>query len=383
MSVNTIYNYNPTPEDISREEYTDVGSSAFQLGTAARTFGIDTDFEIWTSASGGTQLTEGADYELLTKNNLLSSKLGFDVKTRVRILNATYQTGSIFFTYKCYASETDAAYFNYLNSTDESLHATDESLQIQINTLAGASTLETSSDYQILDDDGYTIIEVDTATAGADVTITMPLLSNNINRQIEIAHITDGSYSVFVVPYSTDTNTLTTDGLSTIELPKNGDFIKFKNSGISDLWEMTNKKITCHLRLDTHAGYGSTDTAIARFTNLEEINGNLFTENHVSGYNGNAEGLEITILKSGIYSVCLNRYTGATYIGLTLNSAELTTSIVSITSLTSRLAIGGLTGGAVTVGCTRFFDAGDVIRPHYDKSGASSTLVKFEIEYIG
>ena len=111
MSKDTMYNYNSSsPAAISREEYTNVGSSAFQLGTAARAF--KDDLEVWDSPSGGTQLTVDVDYEISDIDQILTSKAGYDVYTRVTILNASYQTGSIYITYNCVQSYPDAAYFN-------------------------------------------------------------------------------------------------------------------------------------------------------------------------------------------------------------------------------------------------------------------------------
>lgn len=96
----------------------------------------------------------------------------------------------------------------------------------------------TTANYVILDDDGYSRIEVDT-TAG-DITVTLPLKANNLAREIEIANV-KGANKVIVVPNATDANKLSSYGLSEIDLFNTLDSIKFRESQGSGFWNVTNK----------------------------------------------------------------------------------------------------------------------------------------------
>lgn len=259
-----------------------------------------------------------------------------------------------------------------------------------LNTSPG-STVYKQASYAILDNDGYTRIEVDT-TSGA-VTITLPLMANNSGRRIEIAFVkNDVSADVVTVsPHATDANKLSNDLLGSIILAKVGDFIVIQESVNSGCWEVVNERITSQLILSHYAGYGSTDTKIVRFTNVVENVGNLFSENHVSGYNGNADGLEITINRSGRYAIDFTfAPSAANYVGLSLNSNQLTTAINSLSAASYILSLAYSTadGVSVQVNKTMYFKKGDVIRPH--TAGAAGTGgagafigINISVSYLG
>lgn len=240
----------------------------------------------------------------------------------------------------------------------------------------GLTALKTAS-YAILDTDNYSRIEVDT-TSG-DITITLPLKSNNLGRIIQIANIKGGTYKVIINPHATDANKLSNDGLSAIWLPKIGNFVTFQESANSGFWEIVNERISSQLRLDGYAGYGGTDTRIMRFTTLSESYGNCFSENHSTGYSSNAKGLEITINRSGRFAFDYQIYDGTDFSGLSLNSAQLTTNITSITT-TTRLALTyTLSGGTTTwVG---YLKKNDVVRTHANAVGATNALIT--VSYLG
>jgi hypothetical protein len=249
------------------------------------------------------------------------------------------------------------------------------------------NVLVVTSNYTILDDQIYTRYEVDT-TAG-DVTITLPLITNNNYRPIEIAYVKGGTYKVIISPNISDANKLTSDALNVIWLPKVGDDIKFVHSPTTGYWESVREKITSQLRLNTYAGYGSTDTKIVRFTNVVENIGNMFSENHVSGYSSNTKGLEITINRSGIYVIAFTHGSAvntACVPGLSLNSSQLTTSISSATI--STILSAGYTlspSGSYSnsqINSSVYLKKGDIIRPHTDGSiPGNTTLVFFTISY--
>jgi len=245
----------------------------------------------------------------------------------------------------------------------------------------GSSIGKTVS-YVITDTDNYSRIACD--TTGGDITITLPLKGNNIGRRIEIANVKGGTNKVIISPNATDANKLSNDGLNVIWLPKIGDYAVFQEDATSGFWEIVSERISSQLRLDTYAGYGSTDTKIVRFTNIIDNYGNCFSENHVSGYTGNAKGLEITTNRSGRYSFSFTGYYSAANLeaGLSLNSNQLTTAFPSIT-LAHQL-IGGLAnagGSSIAVTYTSYFAKNSIVRPHGDGDALSTSY--FTATYIG
>jgi hypothetical protein len=370
MSKATLFNLNlDSPEQIHAELYEDVGADTFQLGTYKRAFyGV----QIYHGAdSNDTLLQLDIDYTLEDEDTYYTDMAGFAIYTGIKIINATYQVGDLFISYKCIGTYTDKdVYENIINTLE---------LEVVRN-----SVVAKTASYAILNGDGYTRIECDT-TAG-DITITLPLMANNAGRQIEIANIKGGTNKVIITPHATDANKLTNDGLGAIWLPKIGDFIKFQESANSGYWEVVNERITAQLNLNTYAGYGSTDKMIMRFTNVVENVGNMFLENHVSGYNGNAEGLEITANRSGRYSFCFaSGDDGSDYIGLSKNSSQLTTVIYSIsvgTRLCMTRIVDSNTVGSVSI--TLYLNKNDIIRAH--TNGATATTAaycSFICSYLG
>lgn len=366
MATETLYNYDPvTPVQITREQYSNVGTGSFQLGDAARGFKGSTDFEIWDSAVGGTQLVENTDYEILDIDSDRTAKAGFDIYTRVRIINATYQTGNIYITYKVVLSYVDAVFYNNLYNIAVGAGGTN------IKYLTNADSPYTISDS---DGDGKFICD----TSGGNITINLPTLADNQNRQLEFIHQTGGNLLTIDGESSE-----TIDGLTSIELPKQYD--RMTVLGTTSEWGMLEERISCQLRLDEFAGYGSTDTKIMRFTNSRENYGNMFSENHTTGYNGDTEGLEITANKTGKYSIIYSFYgVSSSQLGLSLNSSQLTTSIFSINATDRLTAVVSVSADAMFVSWIGTIDANDVVRMHTDgstSSGVAQTHVT--ISYLG
>jgi hypothetical protein len=247
------------------------------------------------------------------------------------------------------------------------------------------NVLAVTSNYTILDDRIYTRYEVDT-TAG-DVTMTLPLITNNVYRPIEIAYVKGGTYKVIISPNVSDANKLTNDALNVIWLPKVGNCIKFVHSLASGYWDVAGENIAAELVLSGYAGYGSTDNKIPRFTSSLINIGNMFSENHSSGYSSNAKGLEIVINRSGLYSVTMPMTpanvggTGSTN-GISINSNQLTTALASITA--SNILLQGVAcpyyGSSHYFSITGRFSKGDIIRPHTD--GSAPTYLKIIVTYI-
>lgn len=126
------------------------------------------------------------------------------------------------------------------------------------------------------------------------------------------------------------------------------------------------------IRLNTANGYGSTNTAIRRFTNTVVSQGTDITYADSA-----ANGASFTINVAGVYAItyadCFTAV--SSYHGLSLNSSQLTTSIASITAA-DRLTIfgdasGNYGGPATWVG---YLAAGAVIRPHAVAGVSTGTM---------
>lgn len=349
MAIGTFIDINlGTPTQITRELFTNAGSSANIVGFYTNAFYGGTNFEIWTAATGGTQLTEGVDYSLSGEDTYYEQRAmetvyaGESVYSLFTVTNPTYQTGNIYITAKIIGTypESDIFYDLVSGATTTSIDNTD-------------------SPYTIADAITDLILFVD--SSGGNVTVNMPTLADNIGRNITIIHQVGG-------------NLLTVDGegaeqigeMTSIEMPKQGD--RLKTIGTTPWWEILEERLTCQLRLDTYAGYGSTDTTIMQFTNSRENAGNLFTENHSTGYNSGTEGLEITIAKSGKYSfyftACSAAGTALT-LGLSLDSSQLTTAIYSI-NVQDTLSMQGCVAGTY-IGVSSwsgYLVSGSIIRFH-------------------
>ena len=120
------------------------------------------------------------------------------------------------------------------------------------------------------------------------------------------------------------------------------------------------------VRLNTFNGYGSTNTQIRRFTNVVANQGSDIT------YSDSATlGASFTINTAGVYNISYNdSFGGATFLGISLNSSQLTTAIQTITDA-DRLALGTCPAAnlAGLVSGSFYLPAGSVIRAHADSSG--------------
>ena len=249
-----------------------------------------------------------------------------------------------------------------------------------IAALASGETVTTKTgNYTITDGDGVTFLAL--SGASGDSAFTLPTLADNQDRILTLYNF-ESSYVLTIDGEGSET----ISGVPTIELPTENNFIKI--IGTSGEWKVISEDICCQLRLDTHAGYGSTDTKIVRFTNSRENFGNMFSENHSTGYNSNAEGLEITINKTGKYFFMFTSFgpAGASIWGLSLNSTELTTDINLITdadSLCYQFADNNQNSSSSNSwsGCLK---KGDIVRAH--ARGETPALLggsKFTASYLG
>jgi hypothetical protein len=106
MSKATLFNLNiDSPAQIHAELYQDVGASTFQLGTYKRGF---YDVQIYHGAdSDDTLLQLDIDYTLEDEDTYYTDMAGFAIYTGIKIINATYQVGDLFISYKCIGTYTD------------------------------------------------------------------------------------------------------------------------------------------------------------------------------------------------------------------------------------------------------------------------------------
>lgn len=108
MAIDTIYQ----PLDlitgtvIADETYSSVGSSAWGLGEPARAF---TGLVLSTlSGGGGTVLVLNTDYTLEEDERLTTFNSGTPVYRSITVLNATYQTGTLYANYTVHGSYVDS-----------------------------------------------------------------------------------------------------------------------------------------------------------------------------------------------------------------------------------------------------------------------------------
>jgi hypothetical protein len=112
----TRISYNPVGTLIEDELHTDVGAESFNLNHD--TFYAGTDLEIWTGeGQTGTQLVQDTDYTVGDEDTRLSTKTTKNVFTSITIINAAYQSGDLYFTYRVVGDYVDAADYNFIEET--------------------------------------------------------------------------------------------------------------------------------------------------------------------------------------------------------------------------------------------------------------------------
>lgn len=135
------------------------------------------------------------------------------------------------------------------------------------------------------------------------------------------------------------------------------------------------------IRLNTGNGFGSTNTAIRRFTNTVVSQGSDIT------YADSATlGASFTINTSGVYAISYSdSLSTQNAIGISLNSSQLTTYILSITAagvLDYKMC--GLAQYPDQVSVTAYLPAGSVIRAHTNTGVAAGAygIARFTITRV-
>ena len=133
------------------------------------------------------------------------------------------------------------------------------------------------------------------------------------------------------------------------------------------------------VRLDTTGNYGSTNTAIRRFTNVRVNQGTDIT------YADSATlGAIFTINTNGVYGISFyDNFTAASDLGISLNSTQLTTGIGAINAA-DRIAEATTTAAATRASCstTHYLKVGDVIRAHTNGTASSTVDMGFTITRV-
>lgn len=148
------------------------------------------------------------------------------------------------------------------------------------------------------------------------------------------------------------------DGNSDIETTNIGQWVKNKISGFDS-----------SVRVYDANNYGSTATKIMKWDSIAYIKGDAITF-----ANSAVNGSSFTINEAGVYCAVFHERNvsgAATYIGISLNAASLTTALTAIADLeTLASCYHGNGERCVAAWCGRL-SSGDVVRPHTE--GATST----------
>jgi len=128
-------------------------------------------------------------------------------------------------------------------------------------------------------------------------------------------------------------------------------------------------------------GHGSTNTMIRRYTTALVNTGTAMT------YADSASnGMSVTINESGLYNIYIaDRTAGGTpTFGVTVNSAQLTTSIASVSTSALVCRTTSVSDKSCGVSRTVYLTAGDVVRAHTDSTpGATDDRAYFSIRKVG
>lgn len=197
-------NLNLTGTTFTDELHSNVGSSAFQIDHDYFWGGVN--LAIRTAAGGGgTQLVEGAgnDYLLNEQNTDLTTDSGNDTYKKIQIINATYQTGNLYFSGKYIADDNDA---DDLNNVSETI-------------------ISVSADTTIASGDSNNVYLV--TTNGVLKIVTLPAVADSTNRIITVCNTDLAIGTVRIDTDSTDE----INGLDNLFLWKQNDIVRLLCDG--------------------------------------------------------------------------------------------------------------------------------------------------------
>ena len=160
------------------------------------------------------------------------------------------------------------------------------------------------------------------------------------------------------------------------ELPtadgSDGQVLATDGAGVMSWVDVSSTAESGELILHTGNGHGSTNTKIRRFTTIEANTGTQYT------YADSAtNGMSVTIDETGFYAIDYTDVDSAapSQLGISVNSAQLTTNIGSITAANRKAYAAVPTGDQTSVSIVIKLTAGDVVRAHTN----GSTIVAFAV----
>jgi hypothetical protein len=212
--VSHVMDLNKSGVTFTDSTFADIGSTAVSFRELKENVGHDfftqEDLIIRTaSGGGGTLLVETTDYVLSEEDVLLSSEVTAAIGStrhiykKIQIINASYQTGSLYVSGKWIADGVDATFFNAISPIVETKTA----------------------DYTITDTDYYKVYSVTTGTATKK--ITLPTVTDNKNLKIKIVKIDSGYGPVMVDGEGSET----INGLTHIFLWSRYDCVELMSTG--------------------------------------------------------------------------------------------------------------------------------------------------------
>lgn len=149
------------------------------------------------------------------------------------------------------------------------------------------------------------------------------------------------------------------------------------------LYQVKKGSIIGRLKVTTGNGHGATNTCIRRFTTVE-VQTNT---SDVTYADSAANGMSVTILRTGIYFIQYGDQlsTANASTGISVDSNQLTTSILSITTSNRLTAVQASANACRQSAITIKLNANQVIRAHTDGTPNNATAAQsyFEIIRIG
>jgi hypothetical protein len=250
-----------------------------------------------------------------------------------------------------------------------------------VSSVLSADAFTLTMDGQVTGLSGLTPAEVyflSPTTAGA-ITATAPTTVGQIKKPVFYAQSATAGvvYNMLGIQLSSGGSTVTSFAFTNA----NG-FTGTVSTATTTPTLVLQRTFNSMVRLQNGNGYGSTNTKIKRFTTTITNTGSDIT------YADSATlGASFTINTAGVYNIQYADHYAAvatTYIGLSLNSAQLTIDIQSITAADRLTLFYRAIDSSLYVSTTAYLNVGDIIRAHTD--GLSNTpggLCNFCLARVG
>jgi hypothetical protein len=161
----------------------------------------------------------------------------------------------------------------------------------------------------------------------------------------------------------------------------NGQVLTSAGSGLPSWTTLSAGVAESDVYVTTGNGHGSTNTKIRRYTTTTKNAGT-----NITYADSASNGASFTINTTGVYTISIGDIKASGFfVGISLNSTQLATSIISITAANELAAmyIDGGGGGCICI--SAYLTATDVVRPHGDGGATGSTREQswFRITRVG